>query len=73
VTSPTELYNVATLALGDEFPMNSWPTSENPQKAKFAEILKAEVHAGVEVYIAPPHSARTAGEEMPTSSAIMRP
>src|SRR5215211_4596400 len=31
------------LARGDEFPMNSWPTSENPQKAKFAEIVKGEV------------------------------
>jgi hypothetical protein len=46
--------------------------SENAQKAKFAEFLEAEVHAGVGVYIAPPHSARTAGEEMPISSGIMR-
>jgi hypothetical protein len=33
------LINATTLALGDELPMNSWPTSENPQKAKFAEFL----------------------------------
>jgi hypothetical protein len=26
-----KLINAPTLALGDEFPMNSWPTSENPQ------------------------------------------
>jgi hypothetical protein len=32
------LINAPTLARGDEFPMNSWPTSENPQKAKFAEF-----------------------------------
>jgi hypothetical protein len=33
------LYNTTTLASSDEFPMNSWPTHENPQKAKFAEFL----------------------------------
>ena len=47
-------------------------TSENAQKAKFAEFFKAEVHAGVEVCIALPRSARTAGEGMLISSGIMR-
>jgi hypothetical protein len=28
--SPAPLINAPTLAPGDEFPMNSWPTSENP-------------------------------------------
>jgi hypothetical protein len=32
-----ELYNAATLALGDEFPMNAGLTSQNSVKAKFAE------------------------------------
>jgi hypothetical protein len=34
---------VATIKDGDEFPMNSWPTSENAQKAKFAEFLFSDV------------------------------
>src|SRR5688500_4938151 len=28
-------YNATTLARADEFPMNSWPTSENSVKRKF--------------------------------------
>jgi hypothetical protein len=35
---PAELNNAITLALGGEFPMNSWPTSENAVNAKFAEF-----------------------------------
>jgi hypothetical protein len=33
-----ELYNAATLASGDEFPMNAGLTSENSVKAKFREF-----------------------------------
>src|SRR5829696_8733594 len=32
-----KLYNAATLASGDEFPVNSWPTSENSVPANFHE------------------------------------
>jgi hypothetical protein len=32
------LYNEATLASSDEFPVNSWLTSENAVKRKFAEV-----------------------------------
>jgi hypothetical protein len=35
---PATLINAPTLATGDEFPMNSWPTPETPLQAKFAEI-----------------------------------
>ena len=35
---PRQLANAPTLARGDEFPMNSWPTSQNSVNAKFAEF-----------------------------------
>ena len=42
-----------------------------PQPANFAEFPKAEDHAGVEVCIATPRSAKTAGEGMLILSGIM--
>src|SRR5918995_2620095 len=42
-SAPPKSADCATLALGDEFPMNSWPTSENAQNANFAvtEFLRS--------------------------------
>ena len=40
---PRQLANAPTLARGDKFSMNSWPTSENPQKAKFVITAFYEV------------------------------
>jgi hypothetical protein len=39
-----KLINAPTLAIGDEFPMNSWPTSEKSQNANFAYTEFSEVH-----------------------------
>src|SRR5215212_3143224 len=38
-SAPPTSADSATLALGDESPLNSWLTSQNPQKAKLAEYL----------------------------------
>src|SRR5215208_195223 len=42
-----------------------------PLHPNFGEFFKAEVHAGVEVCIAPPRSARTAGEGSHSMMGIM--
>jgi hypothetical protein len=34
---PRQLANAPTLARGDEFPMNSWPTSENSYSTHLGE------------------------------------
>jgi hypothetical protein len=46
-------------------------TSENSVKAKFAEFYKGEVHDDMKICIAPPQSARAAGEGMLISSGVM--
>jgi hypothetical protein len=47
-------------------------TSEKPEYANFGELRYGEVHAEMKVCIAPPRSARAAGEGMLISWGIMR-